>query len=123
MKLVGLSRQIAFSMMAIALGVILLVIFTSYVFYYFWDKYWPENVPVNSLVPTVPELFWMLGTTIAGLVLAVWVALSLSKRILTPLNSLAAGIRSLAKGDLSARAVADDESMGEASQLAADFNH
>ncbi|MBO1915763.1 HAMP domain-containing protein [Providencia rettgeri] len=92
-------------------------------FYYFWDKYWPENVPVNSLVPTVPELFWMLGTTIAGLVLAVWVALSLSKRILAPLNSLAAGIRSLAKGDLSARAVADDESMGEASQLAADFNH
>ncbi len=65
----------------------------------------------------------MLGTTIAGLVLAVWVALSLSKRILAPLNSLAAGIRSLAKGDLSARAVADDESMGEASQLAADFNH
>ncbi|EIS7261208.1 HAMP domain-containing protein [Salmonella enterica subsp. enterica serovar Braenderup] len=123
MKLVGLSRQIAFSMMAIALGVILLVIFTAYVFYYFWDKYWPENVPVNSLVPTVPELFWMLGTTIAGLVLAEWVALSLSKRILTPLNSLAAGIRSLAKGDLSARAVADDESMGEASQLAADFNH
>lgn len=57
MKLVGLSRQIAFSMMAIALGVILLVIFTAYVFYYFWDKYWPENVPVNSLVPTVPELF------------------------------------------------------------------
>ncbi|HDZ7415318.1 ATP-binding protein [Proteus mirabilis] len=123
MKLVGLSRQIAFSMMAIALGVILLVIFTAYVFYYFWDKYWPENVPVNSLVPTVPELFWIFGTTIVGLVLAVWVALNLSKRILAPLNSLAAGIRSLAQGDLSARAVADDESMGEAFQLATDFNH
>ncbi|WP_439829556.1 ATP-binding protein [Aeromonas caviae] len=123
MKLVGLSRQIAFSMMAIALGVTLLVIFTAYVFYYFWGQYWPYNIPTNSFIPTVPELFWMLGTTIAGLLLAVWVALSLSKRILAPLNSLAGGIRNLAKGDLSARAVADDDSLGEASQLAADFNH
>lgn len=123
MKLVGLSRQIALSMMAIALGMILLVIFTAYVFYYFWEMYWPENVPVNSLVPTLPELFWILGTIMAGLGLAIWVALSLSKRILAPLNSLALGIRNLAKGDLNARAVADDESLGEASQLAVDFNH
>lgn len=123
MRLIGLSRQIAFSMMAIALGVMLLVIFTAYIFYYFWDKYWPDNVPVNSLTPSVPEVFWMLGTAIIGLVLAVWVALSLSKRILAPLNSLAAGIQRLARGDLDARAEADDESMGEASQLAKDFNY
>lgn len=123
MKLVGLSRQIAFSMMTIALGVTLLFIFTAYVFYYFWEKYWPENTTNIGFVPTLPELFWMLGTTIAGLCLAIWVALSLSRRILTPLNSLAYGIRSLAKGDLNARAVADDESLGEASQLAIDFNH
>ncbi|EJO5753564.1 HAMP domain-containing histidine kinase [Salmonella enterica] len=123
MKLVGLSRQIALSMMAMALGVTLLVIFTAYVFYYFWEKYWPENVPGISLVPTLPELFWILGTTIAGLALSAWVALNLSRRILAPLNSLAGGIRSLAQGDFNARAIADDHSLGEASQLAADFNH
>ncbi|MCG6403263.1 ATP-binding protein [Vibrio fluvialis] len=110
-------------MMAIALSVALLFIFTAYVFYYFWGKYWPDKTTDIGFVPTLPELFWMLGTTITGLCLAIWVALSLSRRILTPLNSLAHGIRSLAQGDLNARAILDDESLGEASQLAIDFNN
>lgn len=122
MKLIGLSRQIARSMMVIALGVTLLVIFTAYVFYYFWETYWPEHVPEIGLFPTAPELVWMVGTTIIGLCFAIWVAISLSRRILAPLNSVTDGIRRVAQGDLSARAIADDRSLGEATQLADDFN-
>ena len=122
MKLVVLSRQIALTMMAIAFGVTLVVIFTGYVFYYSWEKYWPEEVPEMGLFPTGPELIWIVGTTIVGLFMAILVAVSLSRRILAPLNSVTDGIRRVARGELSARAVADDRSMGEATQLADDFN-
>jgi len=122
MKLIGLSRQIALTMMAIALGVTLVVILTGYVFYYSWEKYWPEYIPEMGLFPTGPELVWIVGTTSVGLFIAVLVAVSLSRRILVPLNSVTDGIRRVARGDLSARAVADDRSLGEATQLAEDFN-
>ncbi|CAM3890861.1 ATP-binding protein [Paracidovorax anthurii] len=122
MKLEGLSRQIARSMMAIAFSVSLLVLLTSYAFYFLWKTYWPENFSDESLVPTVPELLWMIGTTMAGLALAVVVAINLSKRILVPLNSVADSIRRVAQGDLAARADAGDRSLGEAALLADDFN-
>lgn len=122
MKLVGLSRQIARSMMAIAFGVTLLVLLTSYAFYFLWKTYWPENFSADNWVPTTPEWLWMIGTTLAGLVLAVIVAVNLSRRILVPLNSVADGIRRVAQGDLTARADAGDRSLGEAALLADDFN-
>ncbi|MDF3833762.1 ATP-binding protein [Cupriavidus basilensis] len=122
MKLVGLSRQIVLSMMAIALGVTLLVILTSYAFYFLWRIYWPEQACEDSWIPTGPEWVWMIGATICGLALAVVVAVNLSRRILVPLNSVADSIRRMAQGDLDARAVAGDRSLGEASQLADDFN-
>ena len=55
MKLVGLSRQIALTMMAMAFGVTLLVVLTSYAFYYVWQTYWPEQFPESAIVPTGPE--------------------------------------------------------------------
>ncbi len=122
MKLVGLSRQIARSMMAIAFGVTLLVLLTSYAFYFLWKTYWPENFSDVGWVPTTPEWLWMIGTTLAGLALAVVVAINLSRRILVPLNSVADGIQRVAQGDLTARADAGDRSLGEAASLADDFN-
>lgn len=122
MKLVGLSRQIVLTMMAMALGVTLLVVFTSSIFYYFWFKYWPEDVPADSFVVTAPEWTWFFVTTLTALALAALVAFSLSRRILTPLNSVIAGIQQLAQGDLSVRAIPGDHSLGEATQLADDFN-
>lgn len=122
MKLVGLSRQIALSMMAIALGAILLVVITSFAFYSLWEKYWPDDLPSDSLVPTGPEWIWLIATTLTMLALAVFVAINLSRRILAPLNSVTDSIRRVAQGDLSARALADDHSLGEATQLAKDFN-
>lgn len=123
MKLAGLSRQIAITMMAMALAVTLLVVLTSYAFYFAWQKYWPENFPSEiSVAPTAAEWVWLIATTLAGLVLAVFVAINLSRRILVPLNAVTEGIRSVASGDLSARAISTDRSLGEATQLADDFN-
>lgn len=122
MKLQGLSRQIARSMVAIAFSVSLLVLLTSYAFFFLWQTYWPENFDAQSMVPTAPEWLWMIGTTLAGVALAVVVGLKLSKRILVPLNSVADSIRRVAQGDLAARADAGDRSLGEAAALADDFN-
>jgi len=121
-KLEGLSRQIARSMMAIAFSVSLLVLLTSYAFYFLWKTYWPDNFSGDSMVPTVPEWLWMVGTTMAGIGLAAVVALNLSRRILVPLNSVADSIRRVAQGDLAARADTGDRSFGEAALLADDFN-
>lgn len=122
MKLQGLSRQIARSMVAIAFSVSLLVLLTSYAFFFLWQTYWPENFDAQSMVPTAPEWLWMIGTTLAGVALAVVVGLKLSRRILVPLNSVADSIRRVAQGDLAARADAGDRSLGEAASLADDFN-
>lgn len=122
MKLVGLSRQIVLTMMSMALSVTLLVVLTSYAFYYLWQTYWPEQFPEIGLVPTGPEWVWLISTTLTAMGLAVCVAVNLSRRILAPLNSVTDSIRKVAQGDLSARAVADDRSLGEAAQLADDFN-
>ncbi|KAF1035560.1 MAG: Signal transduction histidine-protein kinase BaeS [Herbaspirillum frisingense] len=122
MKLGGLSRQIVLSMMAIAFGVTLLVVITSYIFYYFLAKYSPELMEQNTMVPSAPEWVWILTTTAVGLAVAVLVAINLSRRILTPLNSVTESIRRIALGDLTARASAGDRHVGEASMLADDFN-
>ena len=64
----------------------------------------------------------MVMTVLVGLIAAFIVAIRLSRRILSPINSVAEGLRSLAEGDLSARAIADDRTIGEAATLADDFN-
>lgn len=122
MKLIGLSRQIALSMMAMAFGVTLLFLLTSYTFYFLWQAYWPEQFSAMDWIPTGPELAWMIGTTLVGLLLAAVVAVGLSRRILVPLNSVTESIRRVAQGDLDARAEAGDRSLGEAALLADDFN-
>lgn len=122
MKLTGLSRQIALSMMAMTLGVTLISVLTSYLFYYLWQTYWPEHFPEIGFIPTGPEWGWLIGTTLASLVLSAFVAAKLSRRILVPLNSVAESIRAVVQGNLSARAVAGDRSLGEAAELADNFN-
>lgn len=122
MKLVGLSRQIALTMMAIAFGVTLMAVITSYVFYFVAVSYWPELFNQNTLVPTAPEWIWIVATTLAGLAFAIVVGVRLARRILVPLNSVTDGIRRVAQGDLEARAIAGDRSLGEAAGLADDFN-
>lgn len=123
MKLSGLSRQIAFSMIKIAIGSALLVTIGSFVFYYLWEEYWPNVLPnEENLAPTGPEWLWILLTLVIVILLAVNVAIRLSQRILEPLNSVAEGIRRIAEGDLNYRAHVGDRSLGEAALLVDDLN-
>lgn len=122
MKLVGLSRQIALSMVAMAVGVTLLFFLTSYIFYYVWTTYWPEQLNCEEWMPTGPEWGWIVATTLLASGAAMTGALGLSRRILLPLNSVATGLRRVAQGELDVRAEASDRSLGEAALLADDFN-
>ncbi len=65
---------------------------------------------------------WLIATTLAGLAMAIVVAVNLARRILVPLNSVADSLRRVARGDLGVRAIAGDRSLGEAALLADDFN-
>ncbi|AZS50089.1 sensor histidine kinase [Entomomonas moraniae] len=122
MKGSGLSRQITLSMMVIAFSTMLLIVITSYVFYYFASTYWSEYFPQDEWVITLPELIWLISTILLGLIFAVIVAIKLSRRILTPLNSVADNIRRLAQGDLDARAISGSHPIGEVTLLVDDFN-
>ena len=104
MKLDGLSRQIALTMAAMALGMTILVVASAYTFYNVLIKYWPGETNLTGWTPTGPEWVWLIATTLAGLALAIVVGVNLSRRILAPLNSVADGIRRVAHGDLGARA-------------------
>lgn len=119
----GLSRQILVSMTALVLGVVLLFILGSYAFYALLLWLSPESMPsAGDWLPSAPELTWIIATIGAALALAITAAIKLSRRILSPLISVADGLRQLAKGDLDARAATDDYSLGEAALLVEDFN-
>lgn len=122
MKLDGLSRQIALTMGAMVFGVTLLLVLTGYVFYYLLYMYQPSAFNLSDWAPTGLEWVWLIATTTVGLELSVFVATHLARRILEPLNSVTDGIRRVARGELGARAVADDRSLREAALLADNFN-
>jgi signal transduction histidine kinase len=122
MKLEGLSRQIALTMAAMAFGVMLLVVVSSYGFYYLVFLYWPKHLETSNWTITTPEWLMLIVSTLAGLAVSVAVAIKLARRILVPLNSVTDSIRRVAQGDLGARAIAGDRSLHEAAALADDFN-
>ncbi|MCA3793582.1 MAG: HAMP domain-containing histidine kinase, partial [Burkholderia sp.] len=84
--------------------------------------YSPEYFKPQSWLPSGPEWIWIISTTLVGLLIAVLVAVNLSRRILVPLNSVTDSIRRVSRGDLGARAVAGDRSLHEAALLADNFN-
>ncbi|MGA8135021.1 MULTISPECIES: ATP-binding protein [Pseudomonas] len=119
----GLSRQIVLSMSAVVLCVIALAIVGSYVFYaLLWTLWPPTSAELDEWLPTKIEWAWMILTTGVSLGVGAIAAIKLSRRILMPLNSVAGSLRKLADGDLDARAVAGDQSLGEAALLVDDFN-
>lgn len=117
----GLRRQIIRSLIVMALGIILLSIVGTYVFYALISKYLPTGIS-ETWLPSHIELTWILGTTIASVSIAGYVAVRLSQRILTPLNSVVHNLREVAQGNLEARATLDEHAQGETAQLVRDFN-
>ncbi len=84
----GLRRQIIQSLAVMTLGIIFLSVFGSYVFYAIAVAYLPGSIS-ETWMPSQMEMLWIVCTIIAALGIALFVAIRLSRRILTPLNSVA----------------------------------
>lgn len=119
----GLARQIISSVAILALTIMLMVLLGSYAFYSTLWVFYPNSLSApDSWLPSPAEWGWIIVSTLIGLAIAVWVAVRLSRRILTPLNSVATSLRRVAQGDLAARAATRGQALDEASQLISDFN-
>lgn len=117
----GLRGQITRSLALMTLGIILLSVFGSYAFYAIAVTYLPGSIS-ETWMPSQVELIWIVCTIIAAFSMAWFVAIRLSRRILTPLNSVAGSLRAIAEGKLDARAPKDHHAIGETAQLVRDFN-
>lgn len=117
----GLRRQIIQALAVMTLGIIFLSVFGSYVFYAIASTYLPGSIS-ESWIPSRVEMLWIFCTIVAALGLALIVAIRLSRRILTPLNSVAASLHQVAQGELDARADMDPHASGEIAQLVHNFN-
>ena len=117
----GLRGQITRSLALMTLGIILLSVFGSYAFYAIAVTYLPGSIS-ETWMPSQVELIWIVCTIIAAFSMAWFVAIRLSRRILTPLNSVAGSLRAIAEGKLDARAPMDHHAIGETAQLVRDFN-
>ncbi|HFL7654649.1 TPA: HAMP domain-containing protein, partial [Stenotrophomonas maltophilia] len=119
----GLSRHIIVSMSLMVIGVIVMMILSSWLLYAVLVEFFPGSAEEpESWLPTGPELAWMVGVILTGLALAIAASFRLAHRILSPLNSLVDSVRALAGGDLGARASAQENSPGEVATLVEDFN-
>ena len=117
----GLRRQIIRSLGLMALGIICLAVIGTYVFYAIAVTYVPGSIS-ESWMPSRVEMIWIGSTILIALGMALYVAVRLSRRILTPLNSVATSLREVAEGKLDARVPEDEQAIGETAQLVRDFN-
>ncbi|HHB1156672.1 TPA: hypothetical protein ACOA1Y_003878, partial [Vibrio cholerae] len=93
----GLRRQIIRSLGLMALGIICLAVIGTYVFYAIAVTYVPGSIS-ESWMPSRVEMIWIGSTILIALGMALYVAVRLSRRILTPLNSVANSLREVAEG-------------------------
>lgn len=117
----GLRRQFIQSLAVMALSIIFIAVFGSYVFYAIATAYMPGSIS-DTWMPSRVEMIWIGCTIAAALGMAVFVAIRLSRRLITPLNSVAHSLREVAQGNLTARAPLDEQATGETAQLVRDFN-
>lgn len=119
----GLGRQIVMTVALLVLSVVVAITVGSYVFYYLMFAFAPNHLAAPGVwMPSGPEWVWIVLSTLGAVLLAVFAAAKLSRRILAPLTSVAGSLRRVSNGDLTARATGDDRSLGEASLLVEDFN-
>ncbi|NEW93302.1 ATP-binding protein [Rhodopseudomonas sp. BR0M22] len=122
MKRYRLSGQITLSMSVVAAIAVLMVFVGTFIFYSIYMTWFPPPPGPPPLLPEAPDFILIAIFLLLGLAIAIHAALRLTRRILAPLNSLAEGARKIAAGDLTARAVPGDRSLGETAQLVDDFN-
>lgn len=121
----GLGRQVALSMGLGAVIGVLASYLGIYLLYLTAFNFFPSLMPQDcegTPLPTATELIVLAAIALLVLLIVVTMALRLAGRIIAPLDSVAGAARRIAKGDLGARAEADDELPGEAALLVSDFN-
>ncbi|KVD56481.1 histidine kinase [Burkholderia ubonensis] len=119
-----LSRQIVLSMGLVSVTTTLIIFVGLFVIYGLLFTFSPpthERV-IDVLIPHAADYLIFAILLLTGLIAAVVMATRLARRILKPLNSLAESARSIAAGDLDARAIPGDRSLGETALLVDDFN-
>ncbi|WP_187973221.1 ATP-binding protein [Aquibium microcysteis] len=116
----GLSRQILLAMSAITVLAGILVFFGTFLVYTAIVAVYP--LPETDEWLTSLDLVIFASLILVTLPIAAFVALRLARRILDPLESLACSARRIAAGDLSARAAAGENALGETASLVGDFN-
>ncbi|WP_395065763.1 ATP-binding protein [Paraburkholderia silvatlantica] len=119
-----LSRQIVLSTGLVSVITTLIVFVGSFVLYGLLFTFSPPapDTAQESLIPHAPDYLIFAVLLLVGLIVAVILALRFAKRLLAPLNSLAESARRIAAGDLSARAIPGDRSLGETAFMVDDFN-
>lgn len=117
----GLSRQILVAMASVTVAAGLLVFFGTYLAFtiLFYFSPWAEDTD-NWL--TGFDFMILTVLIFIALIVAAIASVKLARRILEPLESLAVSARRIKDGDLSARAIPGDHSLGETALLVQDFN-
>lgn len=117
----GLSRQILVAMASVTVAAGLLVFFGTYLAFtiLFYFSPWAEDTD-NWL--TGFDFIILAVLIFLALIVAAITSIKLARRILEPLESLAVSARRIKDGDLSARALPGDHSLGETALLVQDFN-
>jgi len=118
-----LGKQIVLTTGLVSVITTLIVFVGSFIFYdLMFALEPPPPGPPDSLLPQAPDYLIFAVVALCGLIVAVLIALRLARRLLAPLNSLAEGARRIATGDLTARAIPGDRSLGETARMVDDFN-
>lgn len=120
-----LGRQIVLSMGLVSSITMLIAFVGSIVIYGLLYLFAPPSGPLTPddlFIPDPRDYLIFAILLLVGLVVAAVVASRLARRILAPLNSLAESARRIAAGDLEARALPGDRSLGETAHLVDDFN-
>ncbi|PXV71817.1 ATP-binding protein [Pantoea sp. PNA 03-3] len=119
----ALSRQILLFMLTLALAIIFVAVVGSYLFYSFVIDHIPGGLSAsNSENMTVFDWVWIAISSSLCILIALLFAFKLTAKILHPLSSVAASLRRISQGDLSARAASSQSRLGEVNLLVRDFN-
>ncbi len=100
----------------------LVVFFGLYIAYALIMMFVPSLAEPDSWIPSGTDILLLAFFIFLALLVTGFMSLKLASRLLVPLNSLAESARRIAEGDLAARAVPGDQSLGETAHLVADFN-
>ncbi|MDX6916569.1 ATP-binding protein [Pectobacterium carotovorum] len=124
MKHSKLNRELAYLMFRVTIYSTVVTMAFYYVFAWISFKYLGHNESEYNDLFVMTEEDWFLSfiTILLSLAISVYTAIRFSKKILSPMYSLAETARDITRGKLSARAEVSNVEILEVAQLIADFN-